>query len=290
MEKLLAVLIVTGALLCAQVSSFAAGVSPDPKDPQYQAKGDQKRTYAFPGTGERIPYHLFVPAKWNKNARMPLVIVLHGAGASPDTPFERGDGVLAKIAEQRGYIVVAPLGYRTGNPYNNPFRIVPSPRPQGAGQAKGKGDAKGKGAPPQPLTAEDRERSEQDVMNVAELVASEYSTDPKRLYLMGNSMGGGGTWYLGQKYPDRWAAISPSAGPVSPEEFPYDRLKGVPVQVVHGDHDDVTSFDASLRMIERAKERGVNVEWVPVKDGDHFGAWTMVAPRIFDFFDQHRKK
>jgi predicted peptidase len=266
-------------------------VSPDPKDPQYQSKGDQKRTYIFPETGESIPYHIYVPTKWNKNTKLPLVIVLHGANQGADTVFERNDGILGKTAEQHGYIVAAPIGYREAGGYNNQFRIVPAARPAGAAAPKGPdNNKKGKGGPATPLTAQDRERSEQDVLNVADLVAKEYNADPNRRYLMGNSMGGGGTWYLGQKYPERWTAIAPSAGPVSPDEFPYARLKNVPVLVLHGVQDQVTSFDASKTMFEKAKAAGVNAEFLPIQEGDHFLAWTTVVPQIFDFFDKHKKK
>ena len=37
-------------------------------------------------------------------------------------------------------------------------------------------------------------------------------TDPTRVYLTGHSMGGHGTWQIGSLYPDRFAAIGPSAG------------------------------------------------------------------------------
>ena len=69
-------------LLCAS-AVFAADeavgpnpVAPNPKDPQYQTKGEQNRTYLFPGTTESIPYHLYVPSKWKPGVKLPLVIVL----------------------------------------------------------------------------------------------------------------------------------------------------------------------------------------------------------------------
>ena len=43
--------------------------------------------------------------------------------------------------------------------------------------------------------------SEDDVLDVLALVQKNYAVDPKRIYLMGHSMGGGGTLYLGMKYP-----------------------------------------------------------------------------------------
>jgi predicted peptidase len=56
---------------------------PDPKSPQYQGKGEQDRSYEFPGTGEQIAYHLYVPTKWTPSMKLPLVIVTHGA-AQPE--------------------------------------------------------------------------------------------------------------------------------------------------------------------------------------------------------------
>ena len=99
------------ALLCSQAVTFA-DVAPDPKDPQYQKTGEQRRTYKFPGTDEVIGYHLYVPSKWNKNTKLPLVLVLHGGSLTAEAPFERADGILAKTAEQHGYILAGVLGYR----------------------------------------------------------------------------------------------------------------------------------------------------------------------------------
>jgi poly(3-hydroxybutyrate) depolymerase len=54
-----------------------------------------------------------------------------------------------------------------------------------------------------------------DAMEVLDLVISELDVDPARVYLTGHSMGGHGTWHLGATYPDRFAAIGPSAGWIS---------------------------------------------------------------------------
>lgn len=54
-----------------------------------------------------------------------------------------------------------------------------------------------------------------DAMEVLELAQKNLRTDPKRVYLTGHSMGGHGTWHLGVTFPDRFAAIGPSAGWIS---------------------------------------------------------------------------
>jgi poly(3-hydroxybutyrate) depolymerase len=54
-----------------------------------------------------------------------------------------------------------------------------------------------------------------DAIEVLEYAQRTYKTDPQRTYLTGHSMGGHGTWHLGVTFPDRFAAIAPSAGWIS---------------------------------------------------------------------------
>src|SRR6186713_2805372 len=102
-----------GASITVALAASPGAPVPDPRDAQYQAKGEQERSYEFPGTGEKIAYHLYVPAKWSASARLPLVVVTHGANQPSKAPFQRpvADPTLAKTAEERGYIVAAVTGY-----------------------------------------------------------------------------------------------------------------------------------------------------------------------------------
>ncbi len=131
-----------------------------------------------------------------------------------------------------------------------------------------------------------------DVLYVTDLMAKEYNADPNRIYLMGNSSGGSAVWNLGAKFPERWTAISPSAAPLEDANFPYDKLKSVPVLVVHGDMDTTMVFDASRAMVEHAKAKGVDATWLPVAGGMHTDAWAQpeIIKQIFDFYDAHKTK
>lgn len=55
----------------------------------------------------------------------------------------------------------------------------------------------------------------QDALEVLDLTARQLGADPQRIYLTGHSMGGHGTWQVGAHFPDRFAAIAPSAGWIS---------------------------------------------------------------------------
>ncbi|RYG24625.1 hypothetical protein EON82_10070 [bacterium] len=54
-----------------------------------------------------------------------------------------------------------------------------------------------------------------DALEVLDVAKRTIPHDPERVVLTGHSMGGHGTWSVGTLYPDRFAAIAPSAGWVS---------------------------------------------------------------------------
>jgi poly(3-hydroxybutyrate) depolymerase len=285
-----------GVTLAAVTAAHAQSPQPDPKSPQYRATGEQDRTYTFPGTGESIAYHIYVPTVWNASMKLPLVVVTHGANQPATAPFQRpmADPTLAKTAEARRFIVAAVTGYHanaTGvGGWNVPYRMVQVQKP-GAGRAGG-GQGNGRGAAAAPPTEEDFLRAEKDVLYVTDLMAKEYNVDPARIYLMGNSSGGSAVWTYATRYPERWTAIAPSAAPLEDESFPYEKLKTVPVLVVHGDMDTTMLFSASETMVAHAKAKGVSATWLPVPGGAHTDAWAQPAiiTQIFDFFDAHRTK
>ncbi len=60
------------------------------------------------------------------------------------------------------------------------------------------------------------EYSEKDVLEVLRLMKAAYNVDESRIYLMGHSMGAIGTWALGAKYPQTWAALVAFSGVGAP--------------------------------------------------------------------------
>ena len=247
---------------------------PNPNAPLYHAKGEQYRIYNFPGTGESIPYRLFVPSRWTPETRLPMLVTLR-AGNTVDGPYRAGND-LVKVAEQRGYIVLTPMGYRgLSQPYyGSPYQIA---RPNAAAPAAG-------------WTAQENERAEQDVLYAIDLVAKEYNVDASRIYLHGQNPSGSGALYLASKYPERFAAVVVSSAPIVYDTYPFDRLKGrVPLLVIHGDQDTTNPIEASQKMAAAAKAAGVDAEYATVPGGTHLEAYLTFASQIFDFLQKHRK-
>jgi predicted peptidase len=247
---------------------------PNPAAPLYQHKGEQYRVYDFPGTGEAMPYRLFVPESWTPGRRLPMLVTLR-AGTSVNNNY-RSNNDLVKQAAQRGYVVVTPLGYRPlPQPYyGSPYRIA---RPKAAEPAAG-------------WTPLENERAEQDVMYVIDLVTTEYNVDTSRIYLHGQNPSGSGALHLAAKYPEKFAAVVISSGPIVYDNYPFDRLKGkLALMVIHGDQDTANPIEASQKMAEAAKAAGVDTVYATVPGGTHLEAYLSFAPQIFDFLDKHRK-
>ncbi len=286
MRKLSCLLIVTTILLAVQAPLFsmqapaAAAQTPPPPQPSpaaplYQAKGEQYRIYNFPGTGESIPYRLFVPSRWTPTTKLPLLVSLR-AGNTVDGPY-RENNDLVKVGEQRGYIVVTPMGYRgISQPYYG--STYPVVRPAGPS------------TPAAGWTAQENERSEQDVMYVIDLVAKEYNVDTGRIFVHGQNPSGSGALHLAAKFPDKFAGLIVSSGPVPPAMYPWDRIKGkMGMLVIHGTADTSNPIAASQAMADAAKAAGVDVQYAVVPEGTHLGAFLTYAQGFFDFMDKHKK-
>jgi predicted peptidase len=243
------------------------------------AKGEQSRHYRFEEAGREMGYHLYVPQSYDANQGAPLVVALHGYGVNHDFFF----GVvqdLPQLCEQYGFICVAPMGYSISGWYGAPMSVPGAPPPGSNLPVPQTGD--------NAEQLRERELSERDVLNVVALVQEEYKVDSARVYLMGHSMGGFGTWFLGQKYSDRWAAIAPMSGINANGLKALDiaTLAKLPVMVAVGEQETATVVE-SKKAVELLKAAGGEAEYVEIAGGTH---GSMVAPstaRILEFFSKH---
>jgi poly(3-hydroxybutyrate) depolymerase len=244
----------------AVVAAVTAG-----KDPFAGRTGDFKRHYRLDAAKEIIPYRMYVPASYNGAKAYPLIVALHGLGGTEDSFFDGYNKVLPPLAESHGYIVAAPLGYRVDGSYG-----------WGLGTA-----------PADPNTRRTQELSEQDVMQVLQRVRQQYKIDENRIYLMGHSMGGIGTWKIAPKYPDIWAAIAPISGSGAPDTL--EKIRSVPEIIVHGDNDPTVNVSGSRTMVAKLKELGVEHKYIEVPGGLHSDVVAPNIAAIIEFFDAHRK-
>jgi poly(3-hydroxybutyrate) depolymerase len=160
-----------------------------------------------------------------------------------------------------------------------------------------------------------------DALEVLELVQKRFGTDPRRTYLTGHSMGGHGVWHVGVTFPDRFAAIGPSAGWISfwsyagaaryedatPMEqmlmratAPSDTLSlsrnylHHGVYILHGEKDDNVPVEQARTMRAHLAEFHADFAYYERPGAGHWwdgsaapGTDCVDWPPMFDFFKQH---
>lgn len=217
-------------------------------------RGDIRWAYMSAVDKTPQPYRLFIPSGYDAKRKWPLVVALHGMGGDENSFFTSyNNGEIKRIAEARGYIVVCP---------------------------KGRGPA-----------AMYLGTAERDVLDVLKDVKREYAIDNDRVYLMGHSMGGYGTWSVAVNNPDLFVALAPISGGGNP--LVVAKLKAitnVPWIVVHGDKDPTVSVEESRKMVKAGKELGIEIKYLEVPGGDHSSIAVPAFKDIFDWFDAHKRQ
>jgi predicted peptidase len=209
----------------------------------------------------KADYLLFLPEGYGAEAskRWPLILFLHGAG-------ERGTNVWLVTTH-------GPPKIDTATP-DFPF-IVVSPQ-----------------CPPGEKWSDDL------LLALLDEIEATYPVDLHRVYLTGLSMGGFGTWSLGLRHPERFAAMAPICGggdfitPWVTERERKESLDSLPIWVFHGAKDPVVPLVESQRMVDYLKNRfGVrDVKLTIYPDAQH-DCWTQTYanPELFTWFLQHSR-
>lgn len=226
----------------------------------------QHRSYEFPATGETIPYAVFVPSTYSENQETPLIVSLHGLGRSHD--WLMGYHGFLDQAEANGYIVVTPLGYIRRGWYGS--RDIDD--------------------------MQDAEYSEQDVMNVLQLLRDEFNVDSNRIYLWGHSMGGAGTYHIAAKYPDLFAGLgvaAPAPDLNAPMEEILNKIKHLPIFILQGDNDQAVPVERTRTWVAKMRELGMQHVYVEIPGADHsllISQDKENMQKFVDFFNIVRKQ
>lgn len=158
---------------------------------EWEAYLDGRRSLLFaylsPTDGTLQSYAFCLPKDWQPDRAYPLFFELHGAGnPNPMAGISNRLGNNPQAMDLRGYS--APKTF--AEIQRNGYWIHPH----------GRGNLGYRGI------------GETDIWEAYADAAREFSFDPDRHYLYGFSMGGGGTWSIALRTPDRWAAIAIMAG------------------------------------------------------------------------------
>ncbi|MDB4354001.1 prolyl oligopeptidase family serine peptidase [Akkermansiaceae bacterium] len=204
----------------------------------------------------KLPYAFYGGGEINGSSKVPLVISLHGKSNNDENGKQIG--FAKKFAQDGNYkerpcLILAPLCYQ----------------PHGA-TGGGWDDAPG----------------EETLSLVKDLLKKLPIIDEKRVYVLGYSMGGFGTWHFLKEEPKIFAAGVPIAGGANG----VGKLRSMPIWSFHGAKDDVVG-PASARSCADELKRSKVFKYTEYPDAGHGIVGTVMDdPELHKWLFEQAKK
>ena len=131
--------------------------------------------------------------------------------------------------------------------------------------------------------------SSEDWFNpVYDEIAAKYSVDDARIYLIGMSMGGFGTWALANRMPERFAAISPMCGGADVKWS--EQLSKIPTWVFHGTADRSIPISRSEVMVKALEKLKAEIKFTRLKNMGHDISKQFNNDELYEWLMQHSLK
>lgn len=225
-------------------------------------------------------YRLLVPEAVEKDARLPIVIYLHGAGAKgSDNRKPEAEPLPAYLASE---------AFQKAHPC---YVLVPQCRDGSDAEGRPNNWVKWKGQkdlPPAQWVGSDTEPSDQlhAAMTALDEIMEKHAIDPARVYLTGVSMGASGSWNWAARQPGRFAAVLPVCG--LSEEGKAEVLKPVKIRTYHGSGDEMVPVDRSRRMITALKALGADADLTEYTGAGHDIAGKVLADGAMEWLFSQR--
>ncbi len=180
----------------------------------------------------KLGYRLHIPENYDETKKYPVVVFLHGLDARGSDNNKQlsvfiDDLFASETSELHDAIVIAP-------------QCPPNKRWVDAVGVDGC------------YSSDELPETDQlkTVIQLIEHIKETYSADNDRVYAMGLSMGGYGTWDLITRHPSVFAAALPICGAGDPAKA--EILSKIPIWTLHGNKDKVVDFATSTPVMVKA--------------------------------------
>ncbi len=269
-----------------------------------------RKRYQSKATGKQREYFLYLPVGYQSETskKWPVILFLHGGG-------ERGDGLddlkytLMHGPLMEAWIQGRDLPFIIINPqmpmFDRPQRErppLPERSPEGTAPARPYGNRPSQPMAREAAPEEARNRSgsppqgwetvEGEVLAMVDNTAADYRADAARVYLTGLSYGGYGTWFLGSRHPERWAAIAPICGGGDPKMVDRMVAQKLPLWIFHGGRDTTVPVSRSLEMAVALEVAGHPEVRLTVHEDLGHNVWTRVyeGQDLYSWFLKNRRE
>lgn len=235
------------------------------------AKRFESRTLKVANDWE-MPYRLFCP---ESRGKLPLVLYLHGSGGSGNDNHKQIEGsnifgvflwALSEIQAKHPCYILAPqtdrrwLRYEWISPDHIPRRTIPG---LGEGAAA--------------------------AVEIINSMIREFDIDVHRIYITGNSMGGGGVWHMVAHCAELFAAAVPCCGGPTLESATENPR--IPVWNYHGNADTSVPVGISRERIEARRKAGGSPLYTEYEGVGHdVSRWAYTEPSLPKWLFSQRLK
>lgn len=210
----------------------------------------EENTIAFVydnGKGMKMPYRLFLPPDYNSTKKYPLLLSFHGAGSRGNDNVKQLRPWVAGwmdeyVQKEHPCIILMPQCPIKKQWVNVPWK---------------EGSYKMSNIP--------ISNSLKLTKKILDKIVKEESVDKERIYVMGASMGGYGTWNFIMCYPRLIAAAVPICGAADP--LMAKKIKEIPIWAFHGSRDKVVPLRGSVDMINSLKSHGESKVRLTIYEG-----------------------
>lgn len=230
----------------------------------------------FTAGRDTLPYRLLMPDGFDATRKYPLVLFLHGGGergSDNEKQLTHGSGLFTDPLNRGAFPALVLFPQCASDSYWAQVDIDRSSYPIGLSFQYEKG-------PTRPL---------QMVMDlVGEYLQAPY-IDTDRVYAMGLSMGGMGTFEILSRMPGVFAAAIPICGAGVPESVGA-YASHTPLWVFHGAKDQVVAPLESVEMVDALLKAGAQPGFTLYDDYNH-NSWdgAFAEPGLLRWLFSHRK-
>ncbi|MDC9721507.1 MAG: hypothetical protein PSN34_01875 [Urechidicola sp.] len=273
----------------------------------------------------RIPYHsetdqtdreyfVYLPKGYEeqRDKKWPVLLFLHGDGergnGTTELDYVMIHGPLYEVWVQKRdlpFIMIVPQMHMFGRdkiakyiadrtPDDIPVRLengVPERPGYFSLSGKMKGATPANSIPNWIITDAGWDRQEQDLLNMLDNTLANFNADEKRIYLSGLSYGGFGTWVIGSKHANRFAAMNPIVGYGHPDLMQAIVDENLPVWAFAGGRDTAVETQYFFAGMNKLEELGhKDIRFTIHEDMGH-DAWKRIyaGQDIYDWFLKYSK-
>jgi len=212
----------------------------------------------FIRNGDTLRYRILYPLNYNQKKSYPLVLFLHGKGErgrDNEKQLIHGGSLFTDSVNRKNFPAIVIFPQCTPEDYWAQMKMLQDRTDSTPEKVEYLKDV-----PPG--------KSLNLVMMLLDSMATGNHVNQKRIYVMGLSMGGRGTFEILWRKPNFFAAAIAVAGGGNVETVSL-YAKNFPIWVFHGSADKVVNVNDSRRMVTALKSAGAKVKYTEYPGIDH---------------------